>query len=121
MQGFGREAMCINFKQTALTTKGGPRGMFVILPLPELEWTGGEAGAWSGRGERKGWVLVEALRGDSTCCCNQSMHTETKKSSSVQVSQQKEMSLRLRWCWHTTVRVANMPIHPQADQACPSL
>eukprot|EP00195_Chlamydomonas_chlamydogama_P011442 CAMPEP_0202901248 /NCGR_PEP_ID=MMETSP1392-20130828/14147_1 /ASSEMBLY_ACC=CAM_ASM_000868 /TAXON_ID=225041 /ORGANISM="Chlamydomonas chlamydogama, Strain SAG 11-48b" /LENGTH=473 /DNA_ID=CAMNT_0049587785 /DNA_START=24 /DNA_END=1445 /DNA_ORIENTATION=+ len=37
-KGYAAEQLCINFKQTALSTSGGPRAMFVVLPLPDLEW-----------------------------------------------------------------------------------
>lgn len=37
-KGFSREEAAINFKQTALTTKGGPRTLFMSVPLPETDW-----------------------------------------------------------------------------------
>ncbi|KAL6764994.1 tubby C-terminal-like domain-containing protein [Haematococcus lacustris] len=42
---YDREGLCINFKQTALSTKGGPRAMFVVLPLPEVDWHSPDSGA----------------------------------------------------------------------------
>eukprot|EP00199_Chlamydomonas_sp_CCMP681_P000429 CAMPEP_0119106018 /NCGR_PEP_ID=MMETSP1180-20130426/3825_1 /TAXON_ID=3052 ORGANISM="Chlamydomonas cf sp, Strain CCMP681" /NCGR_SAMPLE_ID=MMETSP1180 /ASSEMBLY_ACC=CAM_ASM_000741 /LENGTH=479 /DNA_ID=CAMNT_0007091235 /DNA_START=42 /DNA_END=1481 /DNA_ORIENTATION=+ len=35
-KGYAREDMCIKFKQTALTIKGGPRAMYLALPLPDM-------------------------------------------------------------------------------------
>lgn len=37
-KGYGREELCINFKQTALSSKGGPRTMYVVVPVPEADW-----------------------------------------------------------------------------------
>lgn len=33
-KGYNREDLVINFKQTALSTKGGPRSMYVVVPEP---------------------------------------------------------------------------------------
>jgi hypothetical protein len=35
---FGCEDLAVHFKQTALTSKGGPRVMLVATPLPETSW-----------------------------------------------------------------------------------
>lgn len=37
-KGFSREEVAINFKQTALTTKGGPRTLYMAVPVPEVNW-----------------------------------------------------------------------------------
>ena len=39
LQGYADEQLSIHFKQTALSSKGGPRSMFLCLPLPEVQWT----------------------------------------------------------------------------------
>ncbi|EFJ48473.1 hypothetical protein VOLCADRAFT_90731 [Volvox carteri f. nagariensis] len=36
---FGLEEMAVHFKQTVLTTKGGPRTMLIATPLPDANWT----------------------------------------------------------------------------------
>ena len=37
-KGYAAEKLCINFKQTALNTTGGPRAMYVVLPMPDSGW-----------------------------------------------------------------------------------
>ena len=37
-KGFGVEQLCINFKQNAIRSAGGPRTMFTTMPLPEAQW-----------------------------------------------------------------------------------
>lgn len=37
-KGYAREDLCINFKQTALSAKGGPRTMYTIMPSPDTDW-----------------------------------------------------------------------------------
>lgn len=37
-KGYAAEKLCINFKQTALNTTGGPRTMYVVLPMPDSGW-----------------------------------------------------------------------------------
>lgn len=37
-KGYAHEQLCINFKQAGITSSGGPRTMFSVLPLPEAQW-----------------------------------------------------------------------------------
>eukprot|EP00197_Chlamydomonas_leiostraca_P007276 CAMPEP_0202868270 /NCGR_PEP_ID=MMETSP1391-20130828/10614_1 /ASSEMBLY_ACC=CAM_ASM_000867 /TAXON_ID=1034604 /ORGANISM="Chlamydomonas leiostraca, Strain SAG 11-49" /LENGTH=428 /DNA_ID=CAMNT_0049548413 /DNA_START=313 /DNA_END=1599 /DNA_ORIENTATION=- len=44
-KGYGSEQLCINFNPTAFTTKGGPRAMFVVVPIPGADWSPSDAAA----------------------------------------------------------------------------
>ena len=37
-KGYALEQLCINYKQASITSSGGPRTMFTVLPLPEGQW-----------------------------------------------------------------------------------